>query len=270
MLLIGGRLNTSRPKVLEAIQARDRDFVIIEALRQYNAGINAISVNAAMLLDREPEGLAWLVEVVQEAVPLDICIDSSSPQALKVASKNCKRPLIINSISGDMTRYNEIIPLIHEFGARVVAMAANEGGIIGTAEGRFQAAMKLLERLQQDRVDLANVHLDPLVYPVSVAPDSVIVALRAIELLKAEGVACHFAVGLGNVSFGLPLRRRINEAFLILSLVKGVDTFILDPLDNVLMELLNAYKVLTMQDPGGVEYLASSRKPGALPQTVDM
>ncbi|NSW84141.1 MAG: dihydropteroate synthase [Syntrophothermus sp.] len=260
MLLIGERLNTSRPGITEVVRARDESFVRNEAIAQYKAGVQAIDVNAAMLLDNEPEGLAWLVEVVQEAVPADICIDTPNPQALKVALERCKRPVIINSISSEGNRYNEIVPLVREFKARVIALPANEAGIGGRAEDRYTEAMNLLERLDRDGINLANVYLDPLVYPVSVAPDSAVIALKTVELLKEAGVSCHFVVGLSNVSFGLPFRKRVNEAFLIMCMGKGVDAFILDPLDDVLMQLFEACRVLTMDDPGGLQYIASARK----------
>jgi cobalamin-dependent methionine synthase I len=261
MLIIGERLNTSRPGISEAVIARNEPFVKNEAISQYNAGANAIDINAAMLLDEEPEGLVWLVEIVQQTVPeADICLDTPNPIALKLALERCKSPVVINSISNEDKHYNEIVPLVRDFKARVIALPVSEDGISGTAENRYTASMVLLDRLEKDSVDISKVYLDPLIYPVSVAPDSVVVALKTVELIRKAGVRCHFAIGLSNVSFGLPQRKRVNEAFLIASMDKGVDGFILDPSDEVLMQLLLANNVLTMRDPGGLHYIAAMRR----------
>lgn len=261
MLLIGERLNTSRPSVLEAVRRRDEDFITREALSQYEAGARAIDINAAMLIDEEPEALAWLVEVVHKCVPTaEVCIDTPNPVALKYALKNCTMPVIINSISAEKERYKEFLPFILEYKTKVVALPTDDEGIRGRAEERYSVAMNLLECLQKDGVELTNVYLDLLVNPLCVVPDSVAVAMRSLELLQEAGAPCHFAVALSNVSFGLPMRKRINQAFLVMAMGKGVDTFILDPTDEVQGELYAACNVLTMNDPGGLEYISKIRK----------
>lgn len=90
MLIIGERINTSRKFIEPAVISRDVAFINKEANQQYEAGAACIGVNAGTLVDDEPASLAWLVETVQAAVDVPLCIDSPNPKALEAALKKHK------------------------------------------------------------------------------------------------------------------------------------------------------------------------------------
>jgi cobalamin-dependent methionine synthase I len=87
MIIVAEKINTSRKGVADAVERRDAEFIIKLARDQAEAGADYIDVNAGTFLDRETECLCWLVETVQDAVNLPLCLDSPNPKALSEAMK---------------------------------------------------------------------------------------------------------------------------------------------------------------------------------------
>ena len=105
MLVVGEKINTSRKSIAAAVEAQDADFIGEVAREQAEAGAHYIDVNAGTFLEKEADYLCWLVEVVQNAVDLPLCLDSPNPKALSEAIKHHSGEPMINSISLEKERY---------------------------------------------------------------------------------------------------------------------------------------------------------------------
>ena len=113
MLIVGERINATRKKIGEAVKNRDTDHIKAEATKQVEAGSNYIDVNGG-IPGQEVELLSWLVEVVQEAVDVPLCLDSADSEAIAAAIPKCKHPPMINSISYEKDRLENVVPLARE------------------------------------------------------------------------------------------------------------------------------------------------------------
>lgn len=248
MLIIGEKINGTLPKVAAAIASRDAAFVQNLARRQVEAGADYLDVNAGTAPEREPADLAWLVDTVQEAVEVPLCLDSANPAALSAALERVRQRPMVNSISGERTRLEGILPLVGRFGCAVVGLLLDEAGIPPGVEGRVAVARKIVERTREAGVRDEEVFLDPLLMAIATDTQSVVMVLEAVRRIRAEFPAVRFVVGLSNVSFGLPARGLVNRAFLVLALAAGVDAAVLDPLDRALYGTLLAAEMLLGQD----------------------
>ncbi len=76
MFIIGELINSTRKRIREAVLARDAGYIQEIAVKQRDAGADRLDVNGGVA-GQEAECLAWLVNVVQEAVELPLCLDSS-------------------------------------------------------------------------------------------------------------------------------------------------------------------------------------------------
>ncbi|MGB9791829.1 MAG: dihydropteroate synthase [Thermacetogeniaceae bacterium] len=123
MLIVGEKINTSRKEIREAVARRDAKFIREIARRQYEAGANMIDVNCGTFVDEEPEILSWLVQEVQEELEgVPLCLDSPNPKALRAALQVHRGEALVNSISGETERFQNILPLLKEFNCRVVVL----------------------------------------------------------------------------------------------------------------------------------------------------
>jgi 5-methyltetrahydrofolate--homocysteine methyltransferase len=248
MLIIGEKINTSRKKIQQAVENRDDAYIAGVAKEQKRAGAHFIDVNAGTFVDREVESLCWLVETVQSAVDLPLCLDSPNPDALAEAIKRHRGIPMINSISLEKDRFDAMLPVVTAQPCHVVALCMKETSMPVTVAERVSAGAELIERLTARGVALSYIFVDPLLQPVSVDIRMGKAALEAIGRMMDEFPGVNTIAGLSNISFGLPLRQLINSSFLVLSMAYGLSAAILDPTDRQMMRTLLSAEMLLGRD----------------------
>jgi 5-methyltetrahydrofolate corrinoid/iron sulfur protein methyltransferase len=249
MQIIGEKINGTRTQVREAIVGRDEDFVKRLAQDQASAGVDLLDVNAGTTPDREPDDLAWLVETVQNAVDVPLCLDSANPFALIEALKMTKRVPMINSISGENERLTNILPIVLKNDCAVVALALDESGIPKSVDDRMRVVTRIFESTRKAGMPDDKVYVDPLVLTLATDTKAGLVALESMRSIKRLYPGAHITSGLSNISFGLPGRALINRTFLTLALEAGLDSAIVDPTNQALRETLLASELLLGRDP---------------------
>ena len=258
MFIIGELINCTRKRVGAAAQNRDASLIQEVARTQASAGADMLDVNGG-LAGQEAECLAWLVGVVQEAVQIPLCLDSSDPQALQRALPLCQKRPLINSITDEPARYQAVLPLLKEFRPQVIALCMSAAGPPLGVEDRVATASRLVERLTAEGTALEDIFVDPCVLPASTGPEHGKAILEAVGQIKSRYPGVHISAGVSNVSYGLPLRKLLNEVFLVLLLGWGLDAAIVDPCDQQMMMNLRAAEALLGRDEYCVAYLRAFR-----------
>ncbi|MCD6169996.1 MAG: methyltetrahydrofolate cobalamin methyltransferase [Candidatus Latescibacteria bacterium] len=261
MLVVGERINTSRKAIKPAVEKKDAVFIQEEARKQAQAGATMIDVNCGTFVNEESEYLQWLVETVQEAVDLPLCIDSPNPEAIKVALEHHRngKPLV-NSITAQSDRFDQVLSLILENRSSVVALCLDDSGMPENIEDTLRIASTLVDKLTSAGVPEEDIYVDPVVRPVGTNPVYAKIVLESIRRITSEFGSVHTICGLSNVSYGLPLRRLLNQNFLTMCLYAGLDAVILDPLDQRMMSNLLASQALLGRDEMCLNYITAFRE----------
>jgi 5-methyltetrahydrofolate--homocysteine methyltransferase len=260
MLIIAERINSSRKSIAEAIASQDAAFIQNEARSQVDAGAHYIDVNAGSFIGEELDKLKWVVEVVQQATDLPLCIDSPDPEVIKGVLPLLKATPMINSITLEPGRLDIILPLVTEYKTKVIALCQAEDAMAETAETKTGMAGRLVEKATAAGVALEDLYIDPLVYPLSTNPASAVATLNAIERIMTEFPGVHTVCGLTNVSYGLPNRKVVNRAFLVAAVARGLDAAIMDPTDKQLYAALKAAVMVMGKDDFCMEYITAFRE----------
>jgi len=218
--------------------------------------------------------IRWAAEVVQEASTQPLSIDSSNLELLRLGLESCDsargKPMI-NSVSLER---KDAISLARDAGAVVIAGAGGEASMPTSKDERLANIERLLELLSKAGLGPGDIHLDPLVFPVSVDPNNGLLILQTVEeLRRRHGEEIHFAPGLSNISYGMPNRKLINQVFTYLCVQRGLDGGIVDPLQINQAQLdgldptSEPFKIteafLLGHDQFGMKYIAAARS-GAL------
>lgn len=264
MIIIGEKINSTLKSIRPAMESYDAAAIQDIAKRQFEAGASYIDVNAGMFINDEPERLEWLVNTVQEVLDAPFSIDSPNPAAIKralMANKNSKP--IINSITDEKERYNSIMPLVVEYKTGVVALCMDDTGMPETVKDRVVIAERIIGKLSKEGVQLCDIFIDPMVRPVGTGSHYGTVAIETIRKVKEEFPEVHITCGLSNISYGLPARKLLNQAFLIAAIAAGMDGAILDPLDKKLMSFIYAGEALVGVDDYCLNYITKFKE-GAL------
>lgn len=259
MFIIGELINCTRKRVGAATQNKDADYIQEIARHQANAGADMLDVNGG-IAGREAECLTWLVNAVQETVDIPLCLDSADPEALRAALPLCRHRPMINSITDEPARFRAVLPLLKEYHARVIALCMGEGGPPSGVEDRVVTACRLVDRLTAEGIALDNIYVDACVLPASTGPEHGKAVLEAIGQIRARYPGVHLSAGVSNVSFGLPVRKLLNEVFLLLLMARGLDAAIVDPCDRQLMMNIKAAEALLGRDEYCADYLRAYRE----------
>lgn len=260
MLVVGERINATRSSVAEAIASRDAEAIQREATRQVEAGARMLDVNAGSGKGSEAEDLCWLVEVVQEATGLPLCLDSSDAGALAQALGVHKGSALINSVSAEKRRLELILPLVKEHEASVIALTMGDAGMPGEVDDRLASARLLADKAADAGIALERVYFDPLVRPLATEQPQAACVLETARRLKEEFPPAKVICGLSNISFGLPARAVINRTFLALMMQAGMDAAIIDPTQPGMMGVILATGTILGEDEFCLSYIQQARE----------
>jgi 5-methyltetrahydrofolate--homocysteine methyltransferase len=259
MIIIGELINASRKAVGTAIEAQDAAAIQKVAEDQHAAGANFIDVNAGIFVKKEPEYLAWLVQTVQAVVDGPCAIDSPNPKAIEAALAVHQGTPMINSISLEKERYENLMPIIAGTDMKVIALCMSDEGMPKTVDDRLKIADKLVNGLLQNNVKMENIFVDPLVQPLSVDDTFGTEFINSVEQIMQKFVGIHTACGLSNISYGLPARPFLNQTFMVMAITKGLDGAIVNPLDKKMMANITAAETLAGKDSYCMNYLQAFR-----------
>jgi len=227
-VLIGERINPAgKLKLQEALKAGNLDIVRREALAQAQAGADILDVNVGTFGVDEVSLLPQAVQAVMDTVDIPLCIDSNNPAALEAALKIYKGKPLINSVSGEEHSLTRVLPMVKEYGAAVIGLVQDDEGIPKDAGRRVSIAHKIVERAEAAGIARANIVIDCLAFAVGADTSSGPALIEAIRRIKAE-LGVNMTLGASNISFGLPDRDLLNNAFVAMAVAAGITCLITD------------------------------------------
>jgi len=259
MILVGELINASRKAIGAAIEATDKPAIQKVAADQHAAGADYIDVNAGIFVGKEAEYLKWLTQSVQAVVDGPCALDSADPAALEAALGVHRGTALINSISLETARLEKLLPIVAGTDLKVVALCMSDRGMPETVDERLAIADRLVNALLQKGVAPGNIYVDPLVQPISIDNRSGLTFLDAIEKIRETLQGVHTLCGLSNISYGLPARKLLNQAFMVMAIAKGLDGAIVNPLDRRMMANILAAEALAGRDNFCMQYLKAFR-----------
>ena len=262
-VLIGERINpTGRRLLAEEMKAGDFSRVETDAISQVGAGAQMLDVNAGIPLADEPALLARAVELVQSLTEVPLSIDSSIVAALESGLLAYRGKALVNSVTGEEERLEQVLPLVAKHGAAVVAISNDETGISEDPDVRFEVAKKIVDRAADHGIPREDVVVDPLVMPIGAMATAGRQVFHLIRRLRDE-LGVNTTCGASNISFGLPNRAGINAAFLAMAIGAGMTSAITNPLEPEIRQAILAADVLGGRDPNCALWIKTFREPPA-------
>lgn len=261
MLIIGELINATRKSVKEAIMNKDAAFLQELARKQDEAGAHYIDVNVATgqgKQEQEIEYMDWAVKLIRDVSQKPLCIDTTSREVLEAGLKAHGPGAMVNSVSAEKDRLGPFLKLAGEFNCLLIALPVADAGIPKDTETRLKIGQEIVNAAQKEGFPRENLYFDPLALPLGVDDKGGKVTLKTLRLLKEE-LGVKTTIGLSNISHGLPRRALLNRTFLTLAICEGLDSALMDPLDNAVMSSLLAARAFMGDDPYCGKYLRAYR-----------
>lgn len=259
MIMIGEKINGSIPSVKKAIEEKDAEKIKHLAKIQAAAGASFIDCCASVEEAKEVETLKWMINLIQEATDVPICVDSPSAKVCAEALKFCNKPGLVNSVSMEGNKIDTVFPVIADTKWSCVALLCDDTGIPDKKK-RIDVFERIMNKAEEYKIDPSRLYIDPLVVTCSTDTTALTAFNEVTRKIKEMYPTIHVTSGLSNISFGLPARKYINQAFLVMAMSAGMDSAIMDPTNKDALGLLYATEILLEKDDFCLEYISAYRE----------
>jgi 5-methyltetrahydrofolate--homocysteine methyltransferase len=257
VVMIGEKINpTGRKKLSRMLKERNYEYVKGIATQQVDAGADILDVNVGVPGEDEVAMLPEVVKLVAKHVDIPLCLDSANPKALAAGLAVAPGRPLVNSVNGEEESLKNVLPIVKDRDAAVIGLTMDDDGIPDTADKRVAIAGKIIERAAKQGIATEDVVIDPLVLTVGADHKAGSVTLETIRKVRKE-FGVNINLGASNVSFGLPDRHTINQAFLAMATMAGASCMITDPIK--LAMIIRATDLLLGRDEFGRAFITQFR-----------
>jgi len=250
MYIIGENIHIISEKVKEALTARDARFFQELAVKQIEAGAQALDLNLGPRKKDGEEVFPWIVQTVEAVVDVPLSFDSTNLVGIEAGLKKVtKNQPIINSTSAEPERLEKVPLVAKKYNTKLIALTMGSSGVPVSADERVTIALEqLIPRMLDVDFPISDLILDPLVLTVSGCQQYCPHLIEAIRTLQyAWDPAPTISVGLSNVSNAVPAEYRalINRVYGAMLMGVGLQMMIGNPMDE---ELKDTIRIIEQRD----------------------
>ena len=197
---------------------------------------------------------------MQDVTDTPIAVDSPNAEICSEAIKFCARPGLINSVSMEGNKIDVVFPVIADSPWHCVALLCDDTGIPKSGEQRMEVFSALMEKAKAYKIDPSRLHVDPLVEMLCTSEDGINMILDVIRQIKELYPTVHVTGGASNISYNLPARKFVNQAFIVMAMGAGMDSAIINPLHKHMMGLIYATEALKGKDEYCINFINGYRE----------
>ena len=255
MYLIGERINGMFLDVKQAIADKNKKVIQDLALNQTKFGAAYLDVNVGTAAADQEGTMQWLVETIQEVCSTPLSLDSQKPNVIEAGLKvlNSEKGGLLNSTplnkKSDEEVLDKYMAMADQGGPKVgiIALTMDKNGVPQDIDTRVAIAAEIIQKAMEKGFDTQRIFIDPIILPVKVPnaqvqPGNILAAMDQIKYLSDP--APHITMGLSNLSQGTTERSLINRTFLAMAIAHGLDSAIVDVLDEPLMNIVATAEML--------------------------
>ncbi len=244
MYIIGENIHIISEKVKVALAEKDARFFQELAVKQVEAGAQALDLNLGPRKKDGEEIFPWMVNTVQAVADVPLVFDSTNLLAIEAGLKHItKAQPIINSTSAEPERLEKVPLIAKKYNTRLVALTMGASGIPVAADERLSIAVEqLIPRMLEIDFPISDLIIDPLVLTCSGCQQYCPQLIEAVRGLQyAWDPSPMISVGLSNVSNAVPNEGRplINRVYLAMLMGVGLKMMIANPMDQKQMEVIS-------------------------------
>ena len=264
MIIIAEKLNGSIPSCAKAIAARDEAYIKDMAVRQAESGATFLDC-CASVNEGELETIKWMIDAIQSVTDCPISVDSPDINVVVEAMKFCKTPGLFNSISGEGDKINVAFPVLakpENSKWEIMALLCDDTGIPKSAAKRIEVFDMIMAKAKDYGIEESRFHIDPLIEMLCTTDDGegISMVLEVMNHIKTTHPKVHISGAISNISFNLPARKLVNQAFAVLAINAGMDSSVMDPLSQDLRGVIYAAEAMIGLDDFCAEYTSAYRE----------
>ena len=262
MIIIGEKINGAIPSVRQAIADHNEDLIRERTRMQADAGADFLDCAPSTSTDIEYDTMCWLIDIMQDATDVPLCIDSPDAKLLAriLEEGRVKKPGMVNSVNEESDKCETIFPIIAGTDWNVIGLTCDQDGIPLDVEKKVDIAKRMIDKADHYGVKLSNFHIDPCVMALATCPTSMENFEECIRRIHEYAPEVKITGAISNVSFDMPARKYVNMGCMSMAVRAGLDSAIMDPCNRDMIGTIYAAEALSMKDKSGRKYNRAYRK----------
>ena len=263
--VVGERINPTGRKIMsQSLKNEDYSVIYKEAVEQEQAGADILDINVSVPGIDEIAAMKTVITNLESIVEIPLQIDSPNPLVLEKGLRLYNGIAIINSVNAKEESMEAVLPLAKKYGACIIGLTLGKE-IPKTAEERYVLADKIVSRGAEFGIPKEKFFIDCLTMAASATQEYVFETLKALQKAKENGLKT--ALGVSNVSYGLPERKTMNSIFLSMAIGYGLNLAIINPADDKMKEAIVSARVIMNTDKGCVKYIEWAQQKAGTDET---
>lgn len=254
-MIVGERINpTGKKKLQEELRSGSFEMVREFAEEQEERGASILDVNMGMSGIDEKQTMLQAIEEVTGIVNLPLSLDTSNVEVMEAALRNYPGRALMNSISLEKVKYDNLLPLAKKYGAMFVLLPLSDEGLPKNLDEKKAIIRKIVDRAIELGMQKSDIVVDGLVTTVGANKAAALETLETIRFCK-EDMGLMTICGLSNISFGLPERTFVNTTFLTMAIQTGLTMAIANPSQEMLVNNAFAADLLLNKEGADIRYI---------------
>ena len=240
-LIVGERTNVIGSRAFKnLIAAEEWEQAVEIARRQVKNGAHIIDVCLQSTDRDEFQDIPHFYEKLIRIIQAPVMIDTTDPRAVELSLTYCQGKSIINSVNLEdgEEKFEKICPMAKQYGAALIVGTIDEDKLQAqafTRERKLAVAQRSVDLLTNKYgIPPEDIIIDPLVFPCATGDANyvggAVETIEALRLIKENIPYVKTALGISNISFGLPASARevVNSVFLYYCTKAGLDLAIVN------------------------------------------
>jgi len=237
VILISDNIHVMNPEIAKAMNDMDPKPIRDLVSEIKSSGAKIIDLNPGPLRKDCNKMMAFLINSVQDATDLQLCLDTPNPEAIETGLTICKDKPIINGFSLEPHKMEKVLPLAVESDAEIVGFLLHpDGKVPRNLDERLSLAVTMAGAAEKIGLAPERLIIDPIVVPLSWEDGTAQArdVLSCIRLLPdLLGFPVKTVVGLSNLTSGAGAKIAsllIEQAYLAMLAEAGLDLALLNVL----------------------------------------
>lgn len=237
-------------------------MIFEKTIAQAIAGADYLDCAPSTETTMEYEAMCWLIDVMQRATDVPLCIDSPNARLLAriIQEERVQKPGIVNSVNEEGGKCELIFPRIKGTDWNVIGLTCDQDGIPYDSPKEIDIAKRIIDKADHYQIPLGNLHIDPCVMALATMPDAMEDFCSCIRGIHEYAPEVKVTGAISNISFNMPARKYVNICCMAYAIQTGLDSAILDPCDEAMWATIYACNALNKKDNGGRAYNRAYRQ----------
>ena len=250
MKIVADNFTVSNPIILNNLESFNEKF-FTDFFEKILRITTLIDLNFGQLKRNINDYVRFIFDIIYSFnKDVKIFIDTVNVNTIEECLKYCKTEPVLNAISYDKYKLNNILPIAVNNNLEIVALLI-EKNVPLTLDDKINLAIKLIDKISNSGLDLNKIILDPVVAPLG-WENGAMYNFNNLEFLKIKNEIfdfnLKFMMGISNLTTGSTGHRKtvkkIDAYYLSMAYALGLDYALINVFNKDLMFLNSFIKIL--------------------------